>query len=260
VSDTVRIEIDQRGVARLVLARPDKHNALSAEMIDALEAAASRLSADASVRVVVIEGEGASFCAGGDLAWMKAQVEADRPTRMRAARRLAHMLRALNELSRPLIGRVHGPAYGGGVGLLSVCDRVIAADTAVFGLTETRLGLIPATIGPYVIARMGEGRARRVFFSGETFGAGEARSLGLVSDVVPTGELDARVESAVLPYLKTAPAAVAAAKRLARALGPPIDDRVIEETVTALATVWEGDEAVAGIAAFFARKPPPWAV
>jgi methylglutaconyl-CoA hydratase len=259
MSDVLRSEIDRRGVARLVLARPEKHNALSADLIDALADAAVRLGLDPAVRVVVLEAEGASFCAGGDLGWMRAQMNAGRPERLDAARRLAHMLRALDELEKPLIGRVQGPAYGGGLGLIAVCDRVVAADTAVFGLTETRLGLIPATIGPYVIARVGAGQARGMFFSGAVFDAGEARRLGLVADVVPAADLDRATAAAVEPYLSTAPGAVAAAKRLARSLGPVIDDRIIEATIGALADVWEGEEARAGIAAFFAREKPPWA-
>lgn len=256
---SLEIATDARGIARLTLARPDRHNALSPDLIDALAAAAARLDGDPAVRAVVLTGAGRSFCAGGDLGWMRAQVDADRAGRMAEARRLAGMLDALNTLGKPLIGRVQGPAYGGGVGLMAVCDVVVAAAGARFGLTETRLGLIPATISPYVLARMGEGRARAVFMSARLFDAAEAVALGLVNRVVAEADLDAAVEAEVAPYLAAAPGAVAAAKRLARALGPPIDAAVIEESVSRLADTWETEEARAGIEAFFARRPPPWA-
>jgi methylglutaconyl-CoA hydratase len=255
---TIALDTDARGVARLVLNRPEKHNVLSGEMCDELKAAAARIDADAAVRAVVLTGAGASFCAGGDLGWMRAQFAATRAERMAEARRLASMLQALNTLSKPLVGRVNGAAYGGGVGMMAVCDATVAADTARFGLTETRLGLIPATISPYVIARMGEGQARAVFFSGRVFDAGEARALGLLTRVAPPDGLDAAVEAEVAPYLAAAPAAVAAAKRLARSLGPRIDETVIEDTIARLADAWETPEAQAGISAFLDKRPAPW--
>ena len=208
---------------------------------------------------MVLTGAGPSFCAGGDLDWMRAQFAATREGRMAEARRLAGMLGALDTLPKPLVGRVNGAAFGGGVGLMSVCDAVVAVEGARFALTETRLGIIPATIAPYVIARLGEGRARAVFFSGRAFDAAEARDLGLVTRVVPADGLDAAVEAEVAPYFATAPGAVARAKRLARSLGAPIDDGVVEATVTALADAWETAEAREGIAAFLEKRPPPWA-
>jgi methylglutaconyl-CoA hydratase len=258
MAETIRVETDARGVARLTLARAEKHNALSAAMIGEIAEAARALGADPGVRVVVLAAEGASFCAGGDLGWMRAQMEADPATRGAEARKLAEMLRTLNELPKPLVGRVQGNAFGGGVGMLSVCDVAVGADTAKMGLTETRLGLIPATIGPYVVARMGEPAARRVFFSARLFGAEEAVRLGLLARAVPAAELDAAVEAEVAPYLACAPGAVAAAKRLVRELGPRIDDAVIDATVAALVRAWEGDEAPEGIAAFFDKRPPRW--
>lgn len=256
--NTIAIEKDERGVAILALTREDKHNAMSAEMIAELTAAAASLGTDDSVRVVILTGAGSSFCAGGDLGWMKAQMSASREERMAGARALAHMLRALNEMPKPLIGRVQGHAFGGGVGLISVCDVAIAAEGAKFGLTETRLGLIPATISPYVIARMGEAMARRVFMSARIFEAAEAKVLGLVAKAVMPEHLDLAVEAEVKPYLKAAPSAVAAAKALARSLGPVIDDAVIERTVAALADVWETPAAQEGISAFFERRNPVW--
>ncbi|MCL7465369.1 crotonase/enoyl-CoA hydratase family protein [Phaeovulum sp. NW3] len=257
--ETIRIETDARGVARLILARAAKHNALSAQMIAELTRAASVLGADTAVRVVVLAAEGDSFCAGGDLDWMRAQMAADAATRAAEARKLAMMLNALNLLPKPLIGQVHGNAFGGGIGMMSICDVAIGADTARFGLTETRLGLIPATIGPYVLARMGEARARRVFMSARLFGADEAVGLDLLARAVPPADLAAAVEAEVAPYLSCAPGAVAAAKALARRLGPPIGEAEISDSIAALVACWEGTEAPEGIAAFFDRRKPGWA-
>ncbi len=255
---TIRIETDLRGVAHLWLARPDKHNALSAQMIRDLTAAAARLGADPAVRAVVLAAEGKSFCAGGDLAWMQEQMRADAETRRAGARELAMMLNALNTLPKPLIGRVQGNAFGGGVGMISVCDMAICVPEARFGLTETRLGLIPATIGPYVLARMGEDKARRVFMSARLFGADEAAALNLIASTAEASALDAAIEAQVAPYLSCAPGAVAAAKRLARRLGPAIGPEQIEASIDALVEVWEGDEAPEGIAAFFDKRKPRW--
>lgn len=255
---TIRIETDKRGVAHLWLARPDKHNALSAQMIRELTQAAQRLGADPAVRVVVLAAEGKSFCAGGDLGWMQDQMRADAQTRRAGARELALMLNALNTLPKPLIGRVQGNAFGGGVGMVAVCDVAIALPEARFGLTETRLGLIPATIGPYVLARMGEDRARRVFMSARLFSADEAVRLNLLAATAEPEALDAAIEAEVTPYLSCAPGAVAAAKRLARRLGPAIGPAEIEASIDALVAVWEGDEAPEGIAAFFDKRKPAW--
>lgn len=255
---TLTIETDTRGVARLMLNRPDKHNALSAEMIDELHRAALALGADPAVRVVVLGGAGESFCAGGDLGWMQAQISADGATRGREASKLAAMLGALNTLPKPLIGRIQGPAYGGGIGMMAVCDVAIGAQGARFGLTETRLGLIPATIGPYVLARMGEAMARRVFMSARLFGADEAVTLGLLARAVPLEELDAFVEAEVTPYLACAPGAVAQAKALALRLGGGIGPDAVNSSIAALVERWESDEAVEGIAAFFARRKAAW--
>ncbi len=256
--DTLQLEVDDRGVATLTLNRAEKHNALSAQMLDELTAAAEQLRVDAAVRVVVLAANGVSFCAGGDLGWMRAQFDGDRQQRIAEAGKLADMLQALNTLPKPLVGRVQGPAYGGGIGMMSVCDVVVAGIDTQFALTETRLGLIPATISPYVMARMGEGRARRVFMSARVFDAAEAVELGLVAKMASPDQLDAAVEAEVSPYLKVSPDAVAAAKALARSLGPVIDEAVIASTVERLADCWENPAALEGIAAFFEKRKPSW--
>lgn len=256
--ETLTLEVDARGVAVLTLNRGEKHNALNALMISELSQAATQLAADVAVRVVVLTGAGRSFCAGADLGWMRAQMDASADQRAGEARKLADMLGALNSLPKPLIGRLQGQAFGGGIGMACVCDVAVGVRGAKFGLTETRLGLIPATIGPYVLARMGEAMARRVFMSARIFNADEAVTLGILARAVEPETLDAAVEAEVAPYLACAPGAVAAAKALARRLGPKIDAAVIDETIAALVAQWEGDEAPEGIAAFFDRVKAPW--
>jgi methylglutaconyl-CoA hydratase len=256
--NTISIATDQRGVATLTLNQPDKHNAMSGDMINEISRAAALLGSDETVRVVILTGAGKSFCAGGDLGWMKSQFEADRKTRIAEAMKLAGMLRDLNEMPKPLIGRINGQAFGGGIGMMSVCDSAVGVEDAKFALTETRLGLIPATISPYVIARMGEGKARQVFMSGKRFDGHEAVGLGLLARAVTGDQLDAAVEAEVLPYLATAPGAVAKAKRLARSLGPVIDEAVMLETANRLADCWESAETIEGITAFLNKTKPSW--
>ncbi|WP_371169122.1 crotonase/enoyl-CoA hydratase family protein [Aliiroseovarius sp. 2305UL8-7] len=257
--ETISINLDDRGVATLLLDRADKHNAMSAQMIEELTDAAHTLGADEAVRVVILTGAGKSFCAGGDLRWMQDQMAADPVTRGAEAKKLAMMLNALNEMPKPLIARVQGQAFGGGVGIASVADVAIGVTGAKFGLTETRLGLIPATIGPYVLARLGEAMARRVFMSARIFEAEEAVTLGLLAKAVAPEDLDAAVEVEVVPYLATAPGAVAEAKALARRLGPPITETIIDDTIAGLVARWESAEAQEGIAAFFEKRRPDWA-
>ena len=256
--ETVTIATDPRGVATLTLNRPDKHNAMNARMIADLTLAAQELGTDPAVRAVILTGAGRSFCAGGDLGWMREQAAATRESRIAEATKLALMLRALNEMPKPLIGRVQGQAFGGGMGMMSVCDVTIAAVGPKFGFTEARLGLIPATISPYVVARMGEGMARRVFMSARLFDAHEAGALGLVAKVVAADTLDAAVAAEAKPYLSAAPGAIAASKRLTRMLGAPIGEEVMAETAKRLADTWETAEAQEGIAAFFEKRKPGW--
>lgn len=255
---SLSLNVDARGVATLTLNRPEKHNALSAELMVALTDAAREIGLRDDIRVVVLAGEGATFCAGGDLRWMQDQIAASREDRRAGALVLAGMLEALNTLPQPLIGRVHGNAFGGGVGLACVCDVAIGVVGAKFGLTETKLGIVPATIGPYVVARMGEAMARRVFMSSRVFGAEEAVTLGVIAKAVEPDALGAAIEAEVLPYLSCAPKAVAAAKAMARGLGTPITQAEIIRSVDGLMEIWEGDEATAGLAAFFGKTQAPW--
>jgi len=255
---TITVETDTRGVARLTLAREEKHNALSEQMMREITTAIQSLGADDGVRVVILAAKGRSFCAGGDLKWMQAQISASAEQRAAGARVLAGMLNALNTCPKPVIGAVQGNAFGGGIGMMSVCDVAVGVQGARFGLTETRLGLTPATISPYVVARMGEAKARRVFMSARLFEAEEARDLGLLARVVAPDDLETAVQAEVAPYMACAPGAVADAKALLRSLGPRIDEGVIEGTITALVTRWESAESGEGISAFFEKRDPIW--
>lgn len=255
----ISVEVDERGVAELRLNNPERRNALSAQMMNELAAFARLVRDRRDMRVVVLSGAGGMFCAGGDLTWMKAQINANRETRMAEARRLAMMLKDLNEIPLPLIGRVEGAALGGGVGMACVCDIAIASRDCRIGLTETRLGLIPATIGPYVVARMGEARARRVVMSGRVFRGDEAAALGIVARAVEPEEMDAAIADEVAPFLELPQGPPGRAKALVRSLGPRIDDAVIEASIQRLVDTWETEEAREGIAAFLEKRKPRWA-
>lgn len=256
---TIAIDKDRRGVARLTLSRPERHNALDGTMIAELAEAAKRLGEDPAVRAVILAAEGRTFCAGGDLGWMREQMAADGATRGQEARRLAGMLQSLDTLPKPLLGEVQGPAYGGGVGLLSVCDLALGVEGATFALSETRLGLIPATIGPYVLARIGAAAARRVMLNSRRFGAEEALAIGLLSRIVPPDGLRAAVDEEVGHVLDCAPGAVADSKRLLQALGSGVDPAAVETSIAALVARWETEEAREGITSFFEKRDPPWA-
>ena len=256
--ETIRVGTDSRGIATVTLARPDKHNAMNARMIRELTEAAARLAGEPGIRAVVLAADGRTFCAGGDLGWMREQAEKDRAGKMREARALADMLGAWNALPKPVIARVQGAAYGGGLGLMAVADIVVAAEDAKFALTETRLGLVPATIGPFVVRKLGEAFARQVFFNAKPFGPEFGLRSGLVARVAADGELDKAVEDEAVAFLDCAPGAVADAKALCRKLAGPDPADMAETTAAALADRWETEEAQAGIAAFFARESPPW--
>lgn len=253
--ETIRC-MAKHGVMRVRLNRPEKHNALNAAMIRELTEAARAIAADGELRAVVLEGAGESFCAGGDLQWMKMQFAADDATRQAEARALFGMLDALDRLPQLVVGVVQGAALGGGVGLASICDVVIAGPRARFALTETRLGLIPATIAPFVMRRIGAAALRRIGLHGVPLGAEEAKAIGLVSECVEEGGIEAAVEAHVSRVLACAPGAVAAAKALFRSLAPVSADEAL--VTEALAARWRSDEAREGIAAFFAKEDSPW--
>lgn len=252
----VSLAVDRRGVATLRLERPDRLNALDAAAMDALTEAARTLAADHAARVVVIEGAGRGFCAGGDIGWMRGAFAADRGGKLAEGMRLARALEALDALPQTVIARIHGATVGAGVALACVADVVVAVEAARFGLTEARLGLLPAAIAPYVAARLAPGAARRFFATGGRFDAAEAQRLGLVHRLVPADALDAAVGAEIDAALACGPRAVAAAKAMLRRLARPVDPA---ETARLLADWWETEEPREGVAAFLDRRPPRWA-
>ena len=251
---TISFKIDKRGVGTLMLNRPEKHNALSSTMINELAEVTEIINNEKALRVVVLRGEGPSFCAGADLKWMQEQMEASADQRGREAKKLANMLGGLNLLLKPLIGLIHGNVFGGGVGLACVCDVVVAIDDSKFGFTETRLGLIPATIGPYVIRRMTEAKARTVFMSSRIFGANEAKDFNIVNRITKDETKEKSLELEVLPYLDCDSAAVEKAKELALRLSGVPSKEEIDYSVSMLVRQWESAGAKKGIKSFFEKK------
>ncbi|MEO8677264.1 MAG: enoyl-CoA hydratase/isomerase family protein [Casimicrobiaceae bacterium] len=247
------------GIALLALARPDVHNAFDEKLIAELTSALRALDADTAVRAVVLLGHGRSFCAGADLNWMKKMAGYGHAENLADAEALAAMLKTLNTLSKPTIARVHGAAYGGGVGLVACCDIAIAAQDATFALSEAKLGLIPATISPYVIEAIGARMARRYFLSAERFDAAEAYRIGLVHDIVLQGDLDNRINEVLGALVDAGPRAQAESKALIRAVANrPVDDPVIADTAARIARVRSTPEAKEGVAAFLGKRRAKW--
>ena len=255
----LRTEID-RGVGIITLIRADRHNAFDDVTIAELSHALVTLEADPAVRVVVIGSVGRSFCAGADLAWMQRAAGYDEAGNLRDARAMADMLRHVARCSKPVIARVQGPAYGGGVGLIAACDIAIATFEAQFALSEVKLGIIPATIAPYVIAAIGERHARRYMLTAERFSAAEAYRLGLVHEIVPdAAALDEVIGDLIETLLANGPDAMAECKELLHAVAnQPLGHEVIEDTAQRIARVRVTDEAREGMAAFLEKRKPGW--
>ena len=246
-------------VVRIRLNRPEVHNAFDAGLIAALTDALVAAGKDASVRVVVVEGAGASFSAGADLHWMRGMAAASESDNRADALALARLMRTLDALPRPTIARVHGAALGGGVGLVACCDIAIAADGARFGLTEARLGLLPAVISPYVIAALGARQARRWFATAEMFDAGTALRLGLVHEVVGADALDAAVQDQIDLLLKAGPIAAGSAKSLVRNNVDSADrDALDDDNAALIARLRVSPEGQEGLAAFLEKRPARW--
>ncbi|MCS0496543.1 enoyl-CoA hydratase-related protein [Ancylobacter sp. MQZ15Z-1] len=259
MAESVRVSHPSMGVARVTLARPERHNAFDAEMIERLTRVLAELDADDAVSIVVLDGEGRSFCAGADLGWMREAATRDRAGNIADAQALARLMATLDGLRKTSLALVHGAAYGGGFGLVACCDIAIAAEEARFGLTEARLGLIPAVISPYVIDAIGSRQARRLFQTAETFPAAEAERIGLVHEVVAGERLASRGEEIVALLTAAAPGARAQAKRLVAAVKDhPRDEALLALTAEWIATIREGPEAAEGMAAFFERRPASW--
>ena len=250
---------DRDSVAYVTLNRSAVHNAFDEILIAELTAALGVLDASPRTRVVVLCGAGASFCAGADLNWMRRVSAYTYEENLADATALAELLERLYALSKPTIARVHGAAYGGGVGLIACCDIAIAVPDARFALSEAKLGLIPATIGPYVTEAVGPRHARRYFVTAERFDAAEALRIGLVHEIVERDALDARIDQLLETLLQAGPQAQAAAKSLVRAVAHrPIDRGVIADTAARIATIRATEEGREGVAAFLGRRPAAW--
>ena len=255
----IETDIDSSGVARVTLNRPEKHNAFDDAMIAELRAAFDSLANTKAARIVVVESRGKSFSAGADLGWMQRMAQYDYADNLQDARSLAGMLGALHSLPQPTIARVQGGAYGGAVGLVSCCDMAVAADSATFALTEAKIGLIPATISPYVIRAIGERASRRYFASAERFGAADAQRLGLISEVVPADQLDTALSTLLDSLLANGPEAIKAAKQLvADFAGRPIDEALVEESCERIANIRVSKEGQEGLDAFLNKRRPGW--
>lgn len=257
--NSIETVIDERGVATVTLNRAEKHNAFDDSMIAALQKTFSAIADNSDVRVMVLAAGGKSFSAGADLGWMQRMATYNYDDNLRDAKALATMLQTLNELPVPTIARVQGAAFGGAVGLVSCCDMAIASERASFCLSEVRIGLIPATISPYVISAIGERAARRYFLSAERFNADRAAQLGLVSEVVEEAELENHVQQMIALLLDNSPAALNEAKRLIRDVANrPIDERLILETSERIASIRVSDEGQEGLNAFLEKRDPNW--
>ncbi len=249
----------RHGVGIVTLERPELHNAFNETVIAELTAAFRELGDDAGVRAVILAGSGPSFCAGADLNWMRKMAGYGTAENRADAAELAAMLRTIDACPKPTVARVHGAAFGGGVGLVACCDIAIAAAEATFALSEARLGLIPATIAPYVIEAIGARQARRYFLTAERFAAAEAYRIGLVHDIVPIAQLDDRVNEILRPLLAAGPAAQHECKALIRRVaGQPIDAALIADTVERITRVRASAEGREGVAAFLEKRAAAW--
>jgi len=252
------ITISPGRITTVTLNRPDIRNALNDTVIAELSDWAKSLPTDGSVRAVVLSGAGPAFCAGADLHWMSKMAGYTREQNLEDARRAAWMFHALDTLPVPLIGRVQGAAMGGGAGLAAICDVVVAADDAVFGFTETTLGILPALIAPYVVRKIGMSAARELCVSGTRFTVARAREIGLVHDVVAAASLDEAVSKQVQQFEKAAPSAVASTKRLLHAIAGKRPADVLALTVDAIASQRVSPEGQEGMRAFLDKREPSW--
>ena len=246
-------------VAEVWLNRPEVRNAFNEHVVAELGTAFRTLAADAELRVIVLGGQGKAFCAGADLTWMRAMAGNDWEANRADAQALADMLWSIWNCPLPVVGRIHGDCYAGGVGLAAVCDVLVAAEGMHFCLSEARLGLLPATIGPYVVRALGEQAARRWFITAERFDAAEARRLGFVHEVCTADALDGKVSEIVALLAANGPAAVRACKRLVKDVArAPLDDALRAETARRIADIRASDEGREGVASFLNKRPPSW--
>jgi methylglutaconyl-CoA hydratase len=256
------LKIDvQKSVARVTLDRPDVHNAFNEELIHLITQTFADLGRRNDVRIIVLAASGKSFCAGADLNWMKQVARYTHEQNLEDARHAARMFFSVAKCPKPVIARIHGAALGGGSGLVAACDIGLALESAQFGFTEVKVGIIPAVISPFVIARIGPGRARELFITGERFSARTALNLGLIQQIA-TDEamLDALVETKIQEILTSSPGAIAAVKELILGVASRALEDTLDFTAEAIARARVSDEGQAGLKAFLAREKPPWIV
>lgn len=255
----VLLDIDGRGIATVTLNRAQKHNAFDEHVIAELTSVLTDIAGNDGVRVVILRAAGASFCAGADLDWMKRMAHYDEAANFADASALAHLLQRLDTLPQPTIACVQGAALGGGAGLVCCCDMAVAATGAVFGFSEVRLGLIPATISPYVVRAIGRRAARRYFLTGERFDAATAHRLGMVSEVVGGDALEGALQKLVQALLDSGPRATRAAKRLIEEVADrAIDAELMAHTSRRIAAIRSSEEGQEGLTAFLGKRPPGW--
>jgi methylglutaconyl-CoA hydratase len=254
-----RLEIETDGrVARVWMSRPEVRNAFDGVMVGELQQVVSDLGKDDSVRAIVLGGRGPVFSAGADLEWMKTVATFSHADNVREASALGELFSTIRRSRLPVLARVHGAAFGGGAGLVAASDIAIAAEGARFGFTEVRLGLVPAVISPYVVARIGESAARELFLTGRRFEAPVARQVGLVRSVVPESGLDAAVDGCLAELLQAGPGALAEAKDLLDAVANRPIEGVREDTVERIARLRASPEGQEGLRAFLEKRPPDW--
>jgi len=252
----VRLQTDERGIARLTVARPDRKNAFDAALIAELSDAVARV--DRSARAVMLQSEGDTFSAGADVDWMRGMADYSLDDNLADSKALAGMFRALYDLEMPLVARVQGAAIGGGAGLVAVADIAVASTEATFAFSETRLGILPAVVSPYVVRKIGPARATALFVTGSRIDARRAHEIGLVERVVEPSDLDAAVGTVLDAIVSGGPKAVNAAKRLVREVeGRPLDE-VAELTVKRIADIRVSHEGQEGLRAFLERRDPRW--
>lgn len=259
MSDALLFEVDERGVATVTLNRPEKHNAFDDNVITALTQCFQQIAEDSNIRVVILAANGKHFCAGADLAWMQRMAGYSEQENLQDANALANMLYTLNTLPQPTIAKVQGAAFGGAVGLVACCDMAVATKLSQFCLSEVKLGLIPATISPYVIAAIGERQARRYFLSAERFSARRARRLGLVNETVTEEDLEETLNQMINSLLQNSPAAITASKKLiANVANRSIDNELIGYTSNQIAAIRVSQQGQEGLTAFLEKRLPAW--
>ena len=247
-------------VAYVALERPEVRNAFNAAVIAELDGTFAELDRDESVRAIVLSGSGKTFCGGADVTWMRASLDLSREENLEDARAMSRMFRTIDRVAKPVIGRVHGAALGGGAGLVACCDVAIASAGTLFGFTETKLGILPAVISPFVLAKIGQTHARALALTGERFDATRALAIGLVHEVVATDDdLDAAVARVVAEVRTASPTGLAATKRLFARVGDATYDETLELTAQAIAAQRTSAEGQDGLRAFLEKRSPAWA-